>query len=88
MNGASQGDSRVTNQLLFTALTGLLAVLSAIFTTMIELGDAWRYSWLAVCILSAVLMLIGIFGIYSAIDLAPISCRLLPQPKSKEDHYR
>jgi hypothetical protein len=82
INGESQGDSRVTHELLFTALTGLLAVLSAIFTTMIELGQIWRYAWLAVCILFAVLMLLGIFGICSAISLAPISSRL-PQPSKR-----
>ena len=87
ISGDSRQDSRVTTKLLFTTLTGSLAVLSAIFTTLIEWGEAWRYSWLAVCILFTVLMLLGISGICSAIDLAPISCRL-PTTKSKENHQR
>jgi len=73
------GDNRVTGRLLFTALTGLLAGIAAIFTTMVQRGETWRYSWLAVCILSASLLLIGIFGIYSAIDLPPVSTAS-PQP--------
>jgi hypothetical protein len=59
-------DRLVTNRLLITALAGLLAVSSAICTTMIELGALWRYSWLGICIGFAV-MFVGIFGVASAI---------------------
>lgn len=62
-----QRDHIVTGRLVFTSLTGLLAVFSAICTTMIELGSAWRYSWLAICILLTVSMLIGICSVGAAI---------------------
>ncbi|HTD16965.1 MAG TPA: hypothetical protein VK673_17415 [Chthoniobacterales bacterium] len=62
-----QRDHSVIGKLVFTSLTGLLAVVSAICTTMIELGAAWRYSWLAICILLAALMLVGIISVGAAI---------------------
>jgi len=62
-----QRDHIVTGRLVFTSLTGLLAVFSAICTTMIELGSAWRYSWLAICILLTVSMLVGICSVGAAI---------------------
>jgi hypothetical protein len=34
---------------------------------MIELGSAWRYSWLAICILLTVSMLVGICSVGAAI---------------------
>jgi hypothetical protein len=62
-----QRDHSVTGKLVFISLTGLLAVVSAICTTMIELGASWRYSWLAMCILLAASMLVGIFSVGAAI---------------------
>ena len=57
----------VTKNLFLTTLAGLCAFLSAIFTTMIELGPLWRYSWLILCLGTTVLMFVGIFGMGSAI---------------------
>jgi hypothetical protein len=46
--------------LLFTTLTGLAAIVAAMFTTMLPLPDFWRYFWLAVCIVSFGLCVVGI----------------------------
>jgi hypothetical protein len=60
-------ERRVTKNLFLTTLAGLCAFLSAIFTTMIQLGPLWRYSWLTLCLGTTVLMFIGIFGMGFAI---------------------
>jgi len=46
--------------LCFTTVMGLLAIVAAMFTTMLPLPDTWRYFWLAVCVVSFVLTVIGI----------------------------
>src|SRR4029077_8056419 len=45
--------------MLFTAAVGLIAIISALFTTVLEFPVLWRTSWLAICIAFAVLMLWG-----------------------------
>ena len=45
--------------MLFTAVVGLIAIISALFTTVLEFPVLWRTSWLAICIAFAVLMLWG-----------------------------
>jgi hypothetical protein len=47
-------------KIIFTALTGILAALAAIFATVLELSVFWRNLWLATCIAFAVLMFVGI----------------------------
>jgi hypothetical protein len=66
-NADYQRERLVTNKLLLTALGGLFAFLSAICTTMIEVGTLWRDSWLALCIAATVVMFVGLFGMGSAI---------------------
>jgi hypothetical protein len=46
--------------LFFTTLMGLVAFVAAMFTTMLPLPDFWRYFWLAVCIVSFGLSVVGI----------------------------
>jgi hypothetical protein len=46
--------------LCFTTVMGLLAIVAAMFTTMLPLPDTWRYFWLAVCVVCFVLTVIGI----------------------------
>ena len=45
--------------MLFAAVVGLIAIISALFTTVLEFPVLWRTSWLAICIAFAVLMLWG-----------------------------
>jgi hypothetical protein len=46
--------------LCFTTVMGLVAIVAAMFTTMLPLPDAWRYFWLATCVVTFALTLIGI----------------------------
>jgi drug/metabolite transporter (DMT)-like permease len=46
--------------LCFTTASGLLAFVAAMFTTMLEFSDGWRYSWLGICLVALVLSLIGV----------------------------
>ena len=75
----SRRDRLVANGLLFISLAGLLAVVAAICTTMIEWGTVWRYSWLAACIVFAVLMTAGVFKVGATIGLHT------PQPRTVLD---
>jgi fatty acid desaturase len=75
-------DHSVANKLLFIALTGLLAVFAAICTTMIERGTVWRYSWLAACIVFAILMTTGIFEVGSTIGHQAPQRRTIPNRRS------
>lgn len=47
-------------RLCFTTVMGLVAIVAAMFTTMLPLPDAWRYFWLAICVIIFALSLIGI----------------------------
>jgi hypothetical protein len=53
---------------LFTAVMGLVAIISAIFTTVLEFPAFWRTSWLAICIAFTVLMFVGVFAFCFASD--------------------
>ena len=46
--------------MLFTAVVGLIATISALFTMVVEFPVFWRNSWLAICIAFVVLMLVGV----------------------------
>jgi hypothetical protein len=46
--------------MLFTAVVGLIATISALFTTVVEFPAFWRNSWLAICIAFVVLMFAGV----------------------------
>jgi branched-subunit amino acid permease len=46
--------------LCFTTASGLLAFVSAMFTTMLPLSAGWRYFWLAICVVALGFALIGL----------------------------
>ena len=54
-------DRKVLDKIVFSAFMFVVTILSAIFTTVLELPVAWRNLWLAICITFAVLMFIGVF---------------------------
>jgi hypothetical protein len=78
----NRGDYLVARGLLLTSLSGLLAVVAAICTTMIERGTVWRYSWLAACIVFAVLMTVEIFEVCSTIGHHAPQHRTVPDRRS------
>jgi uncharacterized protein involved in exopolysaccharide biosynthesis len=41
-------------------MMGLAAAVAAVFTTMLPLPVGWRYFWLAVCVASFLLAVIGV----------------------------
>ena len=45
--------------MLFTAVIGLIATISALFTMVLEFPVFWRSSWLEICIAFVVLMFVG-----------------------------
>jgi hypothetical protein len=53
-------DSYGLGKLGFTTAMGLAAFVAAEFTTMLPLSFAWRYFWLAVCVVSFLLAVIGV----------------------------
>jgi hypothetical protein len=61
-------DHEVVQNMIFTTVMGLIAVITAIFTTTLELTIFWRNVWLALCITFAVLMFAGIFQFCGHID--------------------
>jgi hypothetical protein len=46
--------------LCFTTANGWLSFIAAMFTTMLTLSAGWRYFWLAICLATFGLSLIGI----------------------------
>jgi hypothetical protein len=46
--------------LCFTTVMGLVAFIAAMFTTMLPLPDTWRYFWLASCVVTFALSVIGV----------------------------
>ena len=53
-------DSYGLSKLCFATVMGLAAAIAAVFTTMLPLSAGWRYFWLAVCVGSFVLAMIGV----------------------------
>jgi hypothetical protein len=53
-------DSHGLSKLCFATAMGLAAAIAAVFTTMLPLSPGWRYFWLAVCVASFVLAMIGV----------------------------
>jgi hypothetical protein len=47
-------------KLCFATLMGLVAAIAAAFTTMLPLSVGWRYFWLAACVASFALAMIGV----------------------------
>jgi len=45
--------------MVFTAVIGLIATISALFTMVLEFPVLWRRSWLEICIAFVVLMFVG-----------------------------
>src|ERR1700730_8507133 len=48
--------------MLSTAVIGLIATISALFTIVLEFPVLWRTSWLAISIAFAVLVFVGVFA--------------------------
>ena len=48
--------------MLFTAVIGLIATISALFTMVLEFPVFWHTSWLAICVAFVVLMFVGVFA--------------------------
>ena len=48
--------------MVFTAVIGLIATISALFTMVLEFPVFWRSSWLEICIAFVVLMFVGVFA--------------------------
>ena len=48
--------------MLFTAVIGLIATISALFTMVLEFPVVGGTSWLAICIAFVVLMFVGVFA--------------------------
>jgi fatty acid desaturase len=61
-------EREVVQNMIFTSVTGLIAIITAIFTTTLELTVFWRNVWLTLCITFAVLMFAGIFQFCGHID--------------------
>ena len=52
--------------MLFTAVIGLFATISALFTVVLEFPVFWRTSWLAIWIAFVVLLFVGVFAFFLA----------------------
>jgi hypothetical protein len=61
-------EREVVQKMLFTSVTGVIAIIAALFTTILELTVFWRNVWLTICITFAVLMFAGIFQFCTHID--------------------
>jgi hypothetical protein len=48
--------------MVFTAIIGLIATISALFTMVLEFPVFWRSSWLEICSAFVVLMFVGVFA--------------------------
>ena len=64
----SSHDHEVVQKMIFTSFMGVIAIITAIFTTTLELTIFWRNVWLTLCITFAVLMFAGIFQFCTRID--------------------
>ena len=63
MRVACLNDHQVLQKsMLFTAVTGLFATISALFTVVLEFPVFWRTSWLAIWIAFVVLLFVGVFA--------------------------
>jgi hypothetical protein len=58
----------VVQKMIFTTFMGLIAIIAAFLTTILELTVFWRNVWLTVCITFAILMFVGIFQFCAHID--------------------
>jgi hypothetical protein len=48
--------------ILFTAVVGLIATISALFTMVVEFPVFWRTSWLAISVAFVVSMFVGVLA--------------------------
>ena len=53
-------DRYALSKLCFATAMGLAAAIAAVLTTMLPLSVGWRYFWLAVCVASFLLAMIGV----------------------------
>ena len=59
--------------MVFTAIIGLIATISGLFTMVLEFPVFWRSSWLEICIAFVVLMFVGVFAFcFGAIQSLPL----------------
>jgi hypothetical protein len=61
-------DRQVLRKMMFTVLAGIIMVLAAIFTTVLELPTLWRYLWLGVCVVFFLLMFAGVAALTTATE--------------------
>jgi hypothetical protein len=54
-------DRQVLDKMVFSAFMFVVTILSAIFTTILELPVVWRNLWFAICITFAVLTFVVVF---------------------------
>jgi len=54
-------DRTVLIKIAFSAVVGVLAFVTAVFTTVLELSFFWRTVWLTICLAFFVMTLIGVF---------------------------
>lgn len=61
-------EREVVQKMVFTSVMGVIAIVAAFFTTILELTIFWRNVWLTITITFAVLMFAGIFRFCTNID--------------------
>src|SRR5262249_25619094 len=61
-------EREVLQKIIFTSVMGVIAIIAAFFTTILELTIFWRNVWLTITITFAVLMFAGIFRFCANID--------------------
>jgi hypothetical protein len=74
-------DTYGLGKLCFATAMGLASAIAAVFTTMLPLSVGWRYFWLAVCVASFVLAVIGV--VLFSQRPTPESATTLLEPESQ-----
>ena len=74
MRGDCLNDHQVLQKsMVFTAIIGLVATISGLFTMVLEFPVFWRSSWLEIYIAFVVLMFVGVFAFcFGAIQSLPL----------------
>jgi hypothetical protein len=75
-------DRVVLIKMVVSALAGMLAFITAMFTTMLDLSILWRNIWLGFCLVFFVIALTGVF--YLCGDLN--SDHTEQEPESPKEH--
>jgi len=61
-------EHEVLQKILFLGSMGVIAIIAAFFTTILDLTIFWRNVWLTITIIFAVLMFAGVFRFCANID--------------------